>query len=71
MQESIQLVIESLPYFCLKAPLLTLQLSIMVCFWSAADVGADADVPLWPVRWLRRAFISRFFAGTPLIARCL
>ncbi|VUC78763.1 ABC transporter membrane protein [Salmonella enterica] len=46
MQESIQLVIESLPYL-LKGAVFTLQLSIGgMFFWSAAGIcaGADADV---------------------------
>ncbi|SQI23323.1 ABC transporter membrane protein [Salmonella enterica subsp. arizonae] len=70
MQESIQLVIESLPYL-LKGAVFTLQLSIGVCFlvccWGLW-LALMRMSPLWPVRWLARFYIS-IFRGTPLIAQ--
>ncbi len=70
MQESIQLVIESLPY------LLKGRLYPATEYWRYVFglllgfvLALMRDVPLWPVRWLARAFISRFFRGTPLIAQ--
>ncbi|MBW6087707.1 ABC transporter permease subunit [Escherichia coli] len=71
MQESIQLVIDSLP-FLLKGAGYTLQLSIGgMFFWLTARVYSRADAP---VANLARAlagafFISLFFRGTPLIAQ--
>lgn len=70
MQESIQLVIDSLP-FLLKGAGYTLQLSIGgMFFWLTARVysRADASVANLPVRWLARFYIS-IFRGTPLIAQ--
>ncbi|VEB58048.1 ABC transporter membrane protein [Salmonella enterica subsp. enterica] len=63
--------IESLPYL-LKGAVFTLQLSIGgMFFWSAAGIcaGADADVSVMAGSLGWRAFISRFFRGTPLIAQ--
>ncbi len=64
MQESIQLVIESLPYL-LKGAVFTLQLSIGGMFFGLLlgfVLALMRMSPLWPVRWLAR-FISRFFAA--------
>lgn len=69
MQESIQLVIESLPYL-LKGAVFTLQLSIGGMFWSAAGIcaGADADVSVMAGS-LAGALLYLDFRGTPLIAQ--
>lgn len=70
MQESIQLVIESLPYL-LKGAVFTLQLSIGGMFFGLLlgfVLALMRMSPLWPVRWLARFYIS-IFRGTPLIAQ--
>jgi L-cystine transport system permease protein len=71
MHESIQLVIDSLPYL-LKGAVFTLQLSIggmffglMLGFMLALNASVAACLP---VRWLARFYIS-VFRGTPLIAQ--
>ncbi len=70
MQESIQLVIDSLP-FLLKGAGYTLQLSIGGMFFGLLLGFIFALMrlsPVWPVRWLARFYIS-IFRGTPLIAQ--
>lgn len=70
MQESIQLVIDSLP-FLLKGAGYTLQLSIGGMFFGLLLGFVLALMrlsPIWPVRWLARFYIS-IFRGTPLIAQ--
>lgn len=70
MQESIQLVIESLPYL-LKGAVFTLQLSIGGMFFGLLlgfVLALMRMSPLWLVRWLARFYIS-IFRGTPLIAQ--
>ncbi len=70
MQESIQLVIDSLP-FLLKGAGYTLQLSIGGMFFGLLLGFILALMhlsPIWPVRWLARFYIS-IFRGTPLIAQ--
>lgn len=70
MQESIQLVIESLPYL-LKGAVFTLQLSVGGMFFGLLlgfVLALMRMSPLWPVRWLARFYIS-IFRGTPLIAQ--
>ncbi len=70
MQESIQLVIESLPYL-LKGAVFTLQLSIGGMFLGLLlgfVLALMRMSPLWLVRWLARFYIS-IFRGTPLIAQ--
>ncbi|ESC74427.1 amino acid ABC transporter permease [Salmonella enterica subsp. enterica serovar Newport str. VA_R100512572] len=62
MQESIQLVIESLPYL-LKGAVFTLQLSIGGMFFGLLlgfVLALMRMSPLWPVRWLARFYISIF-----------
>lgn len=68
MQESIQLVIDSLPYL-LKGAVFTLQLSIGGMFFGLVlgfILALMRLSPLLPVRWLARFYIS-VFRGTPLI----
>ena len=70
MQESIQLVIDSLP-FLLKGAGYTLQLSIGGMFLGLLlgfILALMRLSPIWPVRWLARFYIS-IFRGTPLIAQ--
>ena len=70
MQESIQLVIDSLP-FLLKGAGYTLQLSIGGMFFGLLlgfILALMRLSPIWPVRWLARLYIS-IFRGTPLIAQ--
>ncbi|EFF2857212.1 cystine ABC transporter permease [Escherichia coli] len=70
MQESIQLVIDSLP-FLLKGAGYTLQLSIGGMFFGLLlgfILALMRLSPIWPVRWLARFYIS-IFRGTPLIAQ--
>ena len=70
MQESIQLVIDSLP-FLLKGAVFTLQLSIGGMFFGLVlgfVLALMRMSPVWPVRWLARFYIS-VFRGTPLIAQ--
>lgn len=70
MQESIQLVIDSLP-FLLKGAVFTLQLSIGGMFFGLVlgfILALMRLSPLLPVRWLARVYIS-IFRGTPLIAQ--
>ncbi len=69
MQESIQLVIDSLP-FLLKGAGYTLQLSIGGMFWLTARVYSRADAPVANLaRALAGAFYISIFRGTPLIAQ--
>ena len=70
MHESIQLVIDSLPYL-LKGAVFTLQLSIGGMFFGLVlgfILALMRLSPLLPVRWLARFYIS-IFRGTPLIAQ--
>jgi His/Glu/Gln/Arg/opine family amino acid ABC transporter permease subunit len=70
MQESIQLVIDSLP-FLLKGAVFTLQLSIGGMFFGLVlgfILALMRMSPILPVRWLARFYIS-IFRGTPLIAQ--
>ena len=70
MQESIQLVIDSLPYL-LKGAVFTLQLSIGGMFFGLVlgfVLALMRMSPVLPVRWLARFYIS-VFRGTPLIAQ--
>jgi cystine transport system permease protein len=70
MQESIQLVIDSLPYL-LKGAVFTLQLSIGGMFFGLVlgfILALMRLSPVLPVRWLARFYIS-VFRGTPLIAQ--
>ena len=70
MQESIQLVIDSLP-FLLKGAVFTLQLSIGGMFFGLILGFALALMrisPVAPLRWLARFYIS-VFRGTPRIAQ--
>ncbi len=70
MQESIQLVIDSLP-FLLKGAGYTLQLSIGGMFFGLLlgfILALMRLSPIWPVRWMARFYIS-IFRGTPLIAQ--
>ena len=70
MQESIQLVIDSLP-FLLKGAVFTLQLSIGGMFFGLVlgfVLALMRMSPILPVRWLARFYIS-VFRGTPLIAQ--
>ena len=70
MQESIQLVSDSLP-FLLKGAGYTLQLSIggmFLAYCSGFILALMRLSPIWPVRWLARFYIS-IFRGTPLIAQ--
>ena len=70
MQESIQLVIDSLP-FLLNGAGYTLQLSIGGMFFGLLlgfILALMRLSPIWPVRWLARFYIS-LFRGTPLIAQ--
>lgn len=71
MQESIQLVIDSLP-FLLKGAGYTLQLSIGGMFWLTARfiLALMRLSPIWPVRWLAR-FISLFFVVRRSSPNCL
>ncbi len=65
MQESIQLVIDSLP-FLLKGAGYTLQLSIGGMFFGLLlgfILALMRLSPIWPVRWLARFYIS-IFRGT-------
>lgn len=67
MQESIQLVIDSLP-FLLKGAVFTLQLSIGGMFFGLVlgfVLALMRMSPVWPVRWLAR-FISLCFAARRL-----
>ncbi len=72
MQESIQLVIESLPYL-LKGAVFTLQLSIGGMFFGLLlgfVLALMRMSPLWPVRWLARFLyldFSRYAAYRPVI----
>lgn len=72
MQESIQLVIESLPYL-LKGAVFTLQLSIGGMFFGLLlgfVLALMRMSPLWLVRWLARFYISifsRYAAYRPVI----
>lgn len=62
MQESIQLVIDSLP-FLLKGAGYTLQLSIGGMFFGLLlgfILALMRLSPIWPVRWLARFYISIF-----------
>jgi cystine transport system permease protein len=69
MQESIQLVIDSLPFLlkgrCLRYSSVSAGCSSVWC-WVCA--GLNAYVARLPVRWLARFYIS-VFRGTPLIAQ--
>ncbi|HCC75130.1 MAG TPA: amino acid ABC transporter permease, partial [Shigella sp.] len=70
MQESIQLVIDSLPYL-LKGAVFTLQLSIGGMFFGLLlgfILALMRMSSVLPVRWLARCYIS-IFRGTPLIAQ--
>lgn len=70
MQESIDLVIESLPYL-LKGAVFTLQLSIGGMFFGLLlgfILALMRLSPVGPLRWLARFYIS-IFRGTPLIAQ--
>lgn len=70
MQESIQLVIDSLPYL-LKGAVFTLQLSLGGMFFGLVlgfILALMRMSPILPVRWLARFYIS-VFRGTPLIAQ--
>ncbi len=70
MQESIQLVIDSLP-FLLKGAVFTLQLSIGGMFFGLVlgfVLALMRMSNIWPVLWLARFYIS-VFRGTPLIAQ--
>ena len=72
MQESIQLVIDSLP-FLLKGAGYTLQLSIGGMFFGLLlgfILALMRLSPIWPVRWLARFYIS-IFRGTPLYVQLL
>lgn len=61
MQESIQLVIDSLP-FLLKGAGYTLQLSIGGMFWLTARVYSRADAPVANLaRALAGAFLYLYF----------
>ena len=60
MQESIQLVIDSLP-FLLKGAVFTLQLSIGGMFFGLVlgfVLALMRMSNIWPVRWLARFYIS-------------
>ena len=70
MHESIQLVIDSLP-FLLKGAVFTLQLSIGGMFFGLVlgfVLALMRMSSVLPVRWLARFYIS-VFRGTPLIAQ--
>ncbi len=70
IQDSIQLVIDSLP-FLLKVAGYTLQLSIGVMFFGLLlgfILALMRLSPIWPVRWLASFYIS-IFRGTPIIAQ--
>ena len=70
MHESIQLVIDSLPYL-LKGAVFTLQLSIGGMFFGLVlgfILALMRMSPVWPIKWLARMYIS-IFRGTPLIAQ--
>lgn len=72
MQESIQLVIDSLP-FLLKGAGYTLQLSIGGMFFGLLlgfILALMRLSPIWPVRWLAR-FISLFFVVRRSSPNCL
>ena len=72
MQESIQLVIDSLP-FLLKGAVFTLQLSIGGMFFGLVLGFVLALMRMsnvWPVRWLAR-FSSPCFAERRLSPSCL
>ncbi len=63
MQESIQLVIDSLP-FLLKGAGYTLQLSIGGMFFGLLlgfILALMRLSPIWPVRWLARFYISKLY----------
>ena len=71
MQESIQLVIDSLP-FLLKGAGYTLQLSIGGMFFGLLlgfILALMRLSPIWPVRW--RVFISLFFVVRRSSHNCL
>ncbi len=65
MQESIQLVIDSLP-FLLKGAGYTLQLSIGGMFWLTARVYSRADAP---VANLARALAGAFYISIFVVRR--
>ncbi len=70
MQESLQLVIDSLPYL-LNGAVFTLQLSIGGMFFGLILGFVLALMRLsafWPLSWLARFYVS-IFRGTPLIAQ--
>lgn len=70
MQESLQLVIDSLPYL-LHGAVFTLQLSIGGMFFGLILGFILALMRLsafWPLSWLARFYVS-IFRGTPLIAQ--
>ena len=70
MQESVHLVIESLP-FLLRGAVFTLQLSLGGMFFGLLLGFLLALMRLssfWPLSWLSRFYVS-IFRGTPLIAQ--
>lgn len=70
MHESLQLIIDSMP-FLLKGAVFTLQLSIGGMFFGMVLGFILAMMRLshfWPVAWLSRVYVS-VFRGTPLIAQ--
>lgn len=69
MQESIQLVIDSLP-FLLKGLGIPCNSVSAACFWLTARVYSRADAPVANLaRALAGAFYISIFRGTPLIAQ--
>ncbi len=73
MQESIQLVIDSLP-FLLKGAGYPLRLSIGGMFFGLLlgfILALMRLSPIWPVRWLARFFISLFFVVRRSWHNCL
>lgn len=70
MQESFQLVMESLPWL-LRGAVFTLELSIGGMFFGLILGFILAMMrlsPIWPITWLARIYVSAF-RGTPLIAQ--
>ncbi len=73
MQESIQLVIDSLP-FLLKGAGYTLQLSIGGMFFGLLlgfILALMRLSPIWPVRWLARFLYLYFFVVRRSSHNCL
>jgi hypothetical protein len=70
MQESIQLVIDSLP-FLLKGRYLRCSSASAGCSsaWCWVYAGVNAHVAVWPVRWLARLYLH--FAARRLSPSCL